>query len=359
MGGAGAVRTLRARLRAGARGAPAAARCPRHRLVQRMGRGFKRGTLATELSGAWMVGQLANWVAPDTKGCGERRSCPRPPSSATAAPIYAIPRQATTPPSKALAWDLIRCSRSTASGSSRPSSRRTPSRRCWPRRTIPSSTSRCPSWAASPRAAVARRRPAHRGTQVHKQNNFADEVVGTELDNVLDRGKDIARPRWPTPRACWHGAPTAEPRRTLRIRHALARPTPPVAPLGALRADQPVPGAVRGVRRVPAAGSRCGWPSTAGSPPAAWTPWTFVGLGNFTFALQDDWFWKSLKNTLWLALATGRAAAPGGHSAGGVHPQPRSSGCAMRWWARTSCPTSPPRWPSPSCSARCSPPTSG
>jgi multiple sugar transport system permease protein len=31
----------------------------------------------------------------------------------------------------------------------------------------------------------------------------------------------------------------------------------------------------------------------------------FVGLGNFTFALQDEWFWKSLKNTAWLALASG------------------------------------------------------
>jgi multiple sugar transport system permease protein len=31
----------------------------------------------------------------------------------------------------------------------------------------------------------------------------------------------------------------------------------------------------------------------------------FVGLGNFTFALQDEWFWKSLKNTVWLAVASG------------------------------------------------------
>jgi multiple sugar transport system permease protein len=31
----------------------------------------------------------------------------------------------------------------------------------------------------------------------------------------------------------------------------------------------------------------------------------FVGLGNFAFALQDEWFWKSLKNTLWLALLAG------------------------------------------------------
>lgn len=31
----------------------------------------------------------------------------------------------------------------------------------------------------------------------------------------------------------------------------------------------------------------------------------FVGVDNFLFALQDDWFWKSLGNTGWLALASG------------------------------------------------------
>jgi multiple sugar transport system permease protein len=32
---------------------------------------------------------------------------------------------------------------------------------------------------------------------------------------------------------------------------------------------------------------------------------TFVGWDNFAFALQDEWFWKSLKNTAWLALVSG------------------------------------------------------
>lgn len=31
----------------------------------------------------------------------------------------------------------------------------------------------------------------------------------------------------------------------------------------------------------------------------------FVGLENFLFALEDEWFWKSLKNTGWLAVASG------------------------------------------------------
>jgi multiple sugar transport system permease protein len=31
----------------------------------------------------------------------------------------------------------------------------------------------------------------------------------------------------------------------------------------------------------------------------------YVGLANFKFALQDAWFWKALRNTLWLAIASG------------------------------------------------------
>ena len=31
----------------------------------------------------------------------------------------------------------------------------------------------------------------------------------------------------------------------------------------------------------------------------------YVGLANFAFALQDEWFWKSLVNTTWLAIAAG------------------------------------------------------
>ncbi len=40
-------------------------------------------------------------------------------------------------------------------------------------------------------------------------------------------------------------------------------------------------------------------------PTSGLTAMAFVGLDNFAFALQDEWFWKSLKNTAWLAVASG------------------------------------------------------
>ena len=43
----------------------------------------------------------------------------------------------------------------------------------------------------------------------------------------------------------------------------------------------------------------------AWEPTAGLSSMRFVGFSNFTFALGDEWFWKSLKNTAWLAIASG------------------------------------------------------
>ena len=40
-------------------------------------------------------------------------------------------------------------------------------------------------------------------------------------------------------------------------------------------------------------------------PTAGLSSMKFVGLGNFAFAMTDEWFWKSLGNTAWLAVASG------------------------------------------------------
>lgn len=42
------------------------------------------------------------------------------------------------------------------------------------------------------------------------------------------------------------------------------------------------------------------WEPTSGLAAMQW-----VGLDNFRFALADEWFWKSLRSTGWLALASG------------------------------------------------------
>jgi multiple sugar transport system permease protein len=42
------------------------------------------------------------------------------------------------------------------------------------------------------------------------------------------------------------------------------------------------------------------WEPTSGLSAMQW-----VGLDNFRFALEDEWFWKSLRNTGWLAVASG------------------------------------------------------
>ena len=40
-------------------------------------------------------------------------------------------------------------------------------------------------------------------------------------------------------------------------------------------------------------------------PTSGLSAMSFVGAGNFSFALEDEWFWKSLYNTGWLAIASG------------------------------------------------------
>ena len=154
--------------------------------------GFRRGTLATDLTGAWMVGQMATWVAPGTRGLWRATQLPENTFVGYGGSFYAIPRR-SRPQHKALAWELIQLLTldpalqlaAFKSQDAFPALLQThqdpffdgpvaflgdqPARRLW--------------------RDAARRITA---TQVHKQTNFADEVIGTELDNVLDHGKDIA-----------------------------------------------------------------------------------------------------------------------------------------------------------------------
>lgn len=153
--------------------------------------GFKRGRLATELSGAWMVGQMAKWVAPSTAGQWRAAHLPESTFVSYGGTFYAIPRL-SDPQRKAQAWSLIR------------HLTLDPTRQVQAFRDVdafpalsqaldqPFFDEPLPFLGGQP-ARRLWREAARRITAVavHKQNSFADEVVGTELDNVLDRGKPI------------------------------------------------------------------------------------------------------------------------------------------------------------------------
>ncbi len=154
---------------------------------------FKRGKLFTELSGAWMAGQLSTWVAPDTKGLWRAAQLPESNFVSFGGTFYAIPRQAAAA-NKALAWDFIQLltlnrERQFAAFKSQdafPALLET--------HNDPFLEEPLP-FLGGQRARLLWREAAHQitATQVHKQDSFAEEVINNELDNVLDNDKDIGR----------------------------------------------------------------------------------------------------------------------------------------------------------------------
>ena len=155
--------------------------------------GFRRGTLATDLSGAWMVGQMANWVAPGTKGLWRAAQLPERTFVGYGGSYYAIPRRAA-PENKALAWELIQMLTLDRTLQFAAFKAQDAFPALLETFDDPFFAQPLPFLGGQP-ARLLWRDAARRitATQVHKQSNFADEVIGTELDNVLDHGKDIGR----------------------------------------------------------------------------------------------------------------------------------------------------------------------
>lgn len=153
---------------------------------------LRRGHVATAINGAWLSSQLSSWLAPGTAGLW--RSAPLPEGAAVSygGTYYAIPRHLPLQV-RLLAWDFVRMM------TLDPQVQLEAFRRF---DAFPSlqTTYGAPffdepiSFLGGQRARrqwteIARRVPAVR---IHKQDAFAVEVVSTELDRVLDQGKDIA-----------------------------------------------------------------------------------------------------------------------------------------------------------------------
>ncbi len=152
---------------------------------------LKRGRLATEMSGGWMAGQMANWVAPGTAGKWRVAQLPENAYCSYGGTYYAIPRR-SAPERKQLAWQLIQeltldRQRQLDAFKSQDAFPALLAAQEGPFFDVPL------PFLGGQKARQLWREAAHRipVVRMHRQHKFADEVVNAELDNVLEYGKPI------------------------------------------------------------------------------------------------------------------------------------------------------------------------
>jgi multiple sugar transport system substrate-binding protein len=153
--------------------------------------GFKRETIATQMTGAWLAGHLNNWLAPDTEGLWRAAQLPEGAFAAYGGTFLAIARGAPVE-HKLLAWQFIQRMKldrevqfaSFKSQAASPALLETFADPFF-EQPIP--------FLGGQSARVGWRAAAQRigAVDVHKQDAFADEVINTELDKLLERDKVI------------------------------------------------------------------------------------------------------------------------------------------------------------------------
>lgn len=153
--------------------------------------GFKRGTISTQMTGAWLAGHLNNWLAPDTKGLWRAAQLPENAFAAYGGTFFAIARGAPSA-HKLLAWEFIQMmtlNRELQLSAFKAQDAFPALLEAYddpffelPIAFLGEQKARL-GWREATKKIIA--------VTVHKQDAFADEVINTELDKVLDRGKDI------------------------------------------------------------------------------------------------------------------------------------------------------------------------
>lgn len=154
--------------------------------------GFKRGTISTQMTGAWLAGHLNNWLAPDTKGLWRAAQLPENSFAAYGGTFFAIARGSPSA-NKLLSWEFIQMmtlNRELQLSAFKAQDAFPALLEAYddpffdlPIAFLGDQKARL-GWRTATKKIVA--------VSVHKQDAFADEVINTELDKVLDRGKDIS-----------------------------------------------------------------------------------------------------------------------------------------------------------------------
>lgn len=151
--------------------------------------GFKRGTIATQLSGAWLAGHLNNWLAPDTKGLWRAAQLPEKAYGSWGGSFYTIPKGGKN---KALAFEFIQMM--TLTPEVQLSAFK--SQDAFPALIDVHNDAffdQPIDFLGGQKARLLWRDASRKiaAVDVNKLDPIAEEIVNTEMDKVLDQGKDI------------------------------------------------------------------------------------------------------------------------------------------------------------------------
>lgn len=151
--------------------------------------GFKNGTIANQMSGAWLVAHMSKWLAPNTKGLWRATQLPENSWAAWGGNFFAIPRNAKN---KTLAWEFIQLM--TLSRDVQLDGFKTQD-------AFPALLeAHADKYFEQPIEFLGGQKARNvwrdaalkvKAIKVNKLDPIADEIINTELDKVLNQGKDI------------------------------------------------------------------------------------------------------------------------------------------------------------------------
>lgn len=150
---------------------------------------FKKGTVATQFSGAWLQGHLQNWMAPETKGLWRVQQLPEGMYASWGGSFYGIP---TASKNKALAWELIKFV-TTSEEAQIAGFKAIGAFPALLSAQNDASFNQPVEFLGGQQARLLWRDAARRvkPLKANKYDRVAYEILGTALSQVLDEGKDI------------------------------------------------------------------------------------------------------------------------------------------------------------------------
>jgi multiple sugar transport system substrate-binding protein len=153
--------------------------------------GFKRGSFATEMSGAWLTGQLSKSLAPDTKGKWRAAQLPNNAFASWGGSFYAIPKKIADDKKK-MAWDFIEFM-TTSKEMQLAAYKELDAYPALIEAGKDSFADQPIEFLGGQKARLLWRTAAAKipAINVNKLDPIADEIVAGELDKVLEANKDI------------------------------------------------------------------------------------------------------------------------------------------------------------------------